>query len=188
MAVLVFIISVIIAGVILAHADGGSRFASRLATRLAGERGVEMVRTAESTVRSVARGVLGVAFIQASLAGLGLLVAGIPGAGLWAFLCLLLTVMQIGPLPVLIPAAIYMFATADTFPAVVFTVWILIVGVSDNILRPLLLGRGVDTPMVVVLLGTIGGFITSGVVGLFVGAVVVTVGYRLFMQWVDRSE
>jgi predicted PurR-regulated permease PerM len=187
LAVLLFIVSIVVAGVFLAYADGGSRFAHKLATRLAGDRGEDLVRTAESTVRSVARGVLGVAIIQASLAGLGLLVAGIPGAGFWAFLCLLLTVMQIGPLPVLLPAAVYMFATADTLPAIVFTIWILVVGVSDNILRPLLLGRGVDTPMIVVLLGTLGGFITSGVVGLFVGAVVVTLGYRLFLAWLERS-
>jgi predicted PurR-regulated permease PerM len=148
---------------------------------------VEFVGIAEKTVRSVTRGILGVAFIQSVLAGLGFLVAGIPGAGLWAFICLLLAVVQIGPLPVLLPAAIYMFATADTVPAVLFTVWAVVVGVSDNILKPLLLGRGVQVPMLVVLLGALGGFLMSGIVGLFVGAVVLTLGYKLFQTWLESG-
>jgi predicted PurR-regulated permease PerM len=95
--------------------------------------------------------------------------------------------MQIGPLLVLLPAAIYMFATADTLPAILFAVWAVLVGISDNVLKPFLLGRGVDAPMVVVLLGSLGGFITSGVVGLFVGAVIITLGYRLFYSWLERE-
>ena len=187
-AVLLFIGAVIVAGVLLAYSEHGSRFAHRFAVRLAGEQGGNYMKTAESTVRSVAVGILGIAFIQAALAGLGMLVAGIPGAGLWAFLCLLLAIMQIGALPVLLPAAIYMFATAGTLPAVLFTVWSVLVVLSDNILKPILLGRGVEAPMLVVLLGAIGGLIASGVVGLFVGAVIFTLGYKLFLLWMGEDS
>ncbi len=187
-AVFLFFVSVIIAGVMLAYAEGGKRFLHSLAHRLAGQGGDDLVRVAGSTVRSVFRGILGVAFIQAVLAGLGLLVAGIPGAGLWAFLCLILCVVQIGTLPVLLPAAIYMWATADTLPAVLFTIWAVFVGISDNLLKPLLLGRGTEAPMLIVLIGSIGGFIAIGVVGLFVGAVVLSLGYSLFKGWLASAE
>ncbi|MGB2958583.1 MAG: AI-2E family transporter [Bacteroidota bacterium] len=187
LALLLFIVSIIIAGVLLANAQAGGRMAENFAIRLVGERGVEHVRMAEATVRSVARGILGTAAIQAMLAGIGLLVAGIPGAGLWALLCLILALMQIGPLPVMLLAAVYMFATADTLPAVLFTVWALVVVASDNVLKPILLGRGVDVPMLVILIGALGGFITSGIIGLFVGAVILALGYRLFMAWLDEG-
>ncbi len=187
-AVLMFIVSVVVAGVLLAFSERESMAVRKFAARLMGDQGADHVKTAESTVRSVAVGILGIAFIQAVLAGLGMLVAGIPGAGLWAFVCLLLSITQIGGLPVLLPAAIYMFATGDTLPAVLFSIWAVVVGLSDNILKPLLLGRGTDTPMLVVLLGAIGGLIASGVVGLFVGAVVLTLGYRLFLVWLEGNS
>jgi len=187
-ALLMFIASVIVAGVLLAYSENGIRFVKKFATRLIGENGGDFVRVAESTVRSVAVGVLGIAFIQAVLAGVGMLVAGIPGAGLWAFLCLLLSIMQIGGLPVLLPAAIYMFATSDTLPAVLFSVWAVLIGLSDNVLRPILLGRQADAPMLVVLLGSLGGLIASGVVGLFVGAVIFTLGYKLFLVWLEGNS
>lgn len=188
LAVLLVFASVIIAGVFLAYAEQGSRAVHAFAARLAGDQGKAFVRTAELTVRSVARGILGVAFIQAALAGIGLLVAGIPAAGLWAFLCLLFSIVQIGSLPVLLPAVIYMWATAETLPAILFTVWSLFVTVSDNILKPILLGRGADAPMLVVLLGAIGGFIAYGVAGLFVGAVVLSLGFRLYQSWVGGTD
>jgi predicted PurR-regulated permease PerM len=185
-AVLLFVVSVFVAGILLAYSESSSRAARRLATRLAGDRGAEYVKAAESTVRSVAVGILGIAFIQATLAGLGMLVAGIPGAGLWAFVCLILSITQIGGLPVLLPAAIYLFATGDTMPAVLFSIWAVVIGLSDNILKPLLLGRGTDAPMIVVLIGSIGGMVASGVVGLFVGAVILTLGYKLFLVWIEE--
>jgi predicted PurR-regulated permease PerM len=187
-AILMFVVSVIVAGVFLGYSESGSRFARKFAIRLAGDQGGDYVKAAESTVRSVAVGILGIAFIQAALAGLGMLVAGIPGAGLWAFLCLLLAITQIGGLPVLLPAAIYMFATADTLSAVLFAIWAVLVGLSDNILKPLLLGRGTEAPMLVVLVGSIGGLIASGVVGLFVGAVIFTLGYKLFLVWLEGNS
>lgn len=187
LAILMFVGSVIVAGVLLAYSDKASRFAQKFAARLAGEQGGDYVTAAESTVRSVAIGIIGIAFIQAVLAGMGMLVAGIPGAGLWAFVCLLLSITQIGGLPVLLPAAIYMFATADTLPAVLFAVWAVFVGLIDNILKPILLGRGTETPMLIVLIGSIGGMVVSGVVGLFVGAVIFTLGYKLFLVWLEGN-
>lgn len=187
LAILLFIGAVIVSGVLLAYSENATRAANKFATRLAGENGGEYVKAAESTVRSVALGVLGIAFIQATLTGLGMAVAGIPGAGLWAFICLILAITQIGGLPVLLPAAIYMFATSDTLSAVLFSVWAALIGLSDNVLRPILLGRGAQVPMLVVLIGSLGGLIASGVVGLFVGAVIFTLGYKLFLVWLEGN-
>lgn len=140
-------------------------------------------------MRSVTKGILGVALIQAILAGIGFMVMGIPGAGLWALLCLLLSTVQIGIFPINLPILIYVFATADTMPAVLFLIWSLIVGSLDNVLKPLVLGRGVSVPMAVIFVGAIGGFITSGIIGLFVGAVVLALGYKLVLAWVyEPSE
>jgi predicted PurR-regulated permease PerM len=183
LVVILLFASMIVGGVFLAYAETSRRIAFNIARRLAGEKGEALVLGAGTTIRSVFRGILGVAFIQSVLAGVGLLVAGIPAAGLLAFICLMLSIVQIGPLPILLPAIIYMWFTADTLPALAFTVWALLVGVSDNILKPLLLGRGADAPMLVVLIGAIGGFIALGVIGLFVGAVILTLGHRLFMAW-----
>jgi predicted PurR-regulated permease PerM len=135
------------------------------------------------TIRSVARGILGVAFLQSILAGLGFLAVGVPGAGLWALLCLLLAVVQIGIFPVVIPAVIYVFYTADTSTAVLFLVWGVLVSALDNVLKPMLLGRGVNVPMAVIFVGAIGGFLASGIVGLFIGSVILVLGYQLFMAW-----
>lgn len=183
--ILKFVIAIIIAGVLLANAEASGKAAYAIATRLANQKGEEFAKLAESTVRSVTRGILGVALIQSILMGLGFLVMGIPGAGLWALLCLILSVIQIGPFPVVLPILIYVFSTADTVSAVVFLVWSVFAGSIDNILKPILLGRGVEVPMAVIFVGAIGGFITSGIIGLFVGAVVLVLGYKLFLAWLD---
>lgn len=182
-----FVVAIIIAGVLLYHAQASGRAARLIGARLAGEQGMEFTEVAEATVRSVARGILGVALIQALLAGLGFLAAGVPAAGLWALLCLLLAIIQIGIVLVLIPIVIYLFSTADTFTAVAFLIWSILIAPLDNILKPILLGRGVAVPMVVIFLGAIGGFIASGIIGLFVGAVVLALGYKLFLAWLTDS-
>ncbi len=187
--VLQFIIAIIVAGVLLAHSESAGEFARAAAVRLADEKGEEFAKLAEAIVRSVTKGILGVALIQAILAGIGFMVMGIPGAGLLALLCLLLSTVQIGIVPITLPILIYVFSTADTVPAVLFLIWSIIVGSLDNVLKPILLGRGVDVPMAVIFVGAIGGFITSGIIGLFVGAVVLVLGYKLLLAWVyDRSE
>jgi predicted PurR-regulated permease PerM len=181
--ILQFVVAIIIAGVLLTNSEAGGRFAHAFAGRLAGERGADFARLAEATVRSVTRGILGVALIQSILAGLGFMAIGIPGAGLWALLCLLLSTVQIGIFPITLPIVIYVLATADPVPAVLFVIWSLFVGTIDNILKPILLGRGVGVPMAVIFVGAIGGFITSGIIGLFVGAVILVLGYKLFLAW-----
>jgi predicted PurR-regulated permease PerM len=181
--ILQFVVAIIIAGVFLANAEAGGALARTLAARLAGERGADFATLAEATVRSVTRGILGVALIQSLLAGIGFMVMGIPGAGLWALLCLLLSTVQIGIVPITLPIVIYVLATADTVPAVLFVIWSIFVGTIDNVLKPILLGRGVQVPMAVIFVGAIGGFITSGIIGLFVGSVVLVLGYKLFLAW-----
>lgn len=188
LTILQFVLAVIIAAVLLAHASGSEHVAQVIAARLVGDRGVEFTHLAEATVRSVTRGILGVALIQSLLAGLGFLAAGVPGAGLWALFCLLLSVIQIGIFPVSIPILIYVFTTADTLTAVAFMIWILLVGALDNVLKPILLGRGVEVPMAVIFLGAIGGFLSSGIIGLFVGAVVLVLGYKLFLAWLNEDR
>lgn len=188
LAILQFFVAVIIAGVLLAHSTPGYQLAHSIGRRLAGNRGDELATLAEATVRSVARGVLGVALIQSSLAGLGFFIAGIPAAGFWAFLCLILGVVQIGVFPIMIPVVLYVFSTNDTVTAVLFLIWTIFVSLLDNILKPIFLGRGLDVPMVVIFMGAIGGMLWSGIIGLFIGAVVLTLGYKLFMAWLDAEQ
>ena len=188
MTVLQFVISVIIAGVLLVYAKSSCRGIEVVAARLMGGRnGKEFTEMAGATIRSVAQGVLGVAVIQSILAGIGLLAIGVPYAGIWTLMVLLLAIVQLPSLIILGPIIIYVFSVAATVPAVLFMIWSLLVGLSDNILKPLLLGRGLDIPMLVILLGAIGGMVLSGLVGLFVGAVVLAVGYRLFTAWLGQG-
>jgi predicted PurR-regulated permease PerM len=188
LGVLKFLLAIIISGVLLAHTTAGERSAQAIGRRLAGKRGEEFIDVAEATVRSVARGILGVALIQAVLAGIGFMAAGVPGAGLWALIALFLSTVQIGVFPVLVPIVIYVFYTAEPVTAVIFLIWNILVGLTDNVLKPLLLGRGVQVPMLVIFVGAIGGFLTSGIIGLFVGAVVLALGYRLFLVWLEQGN
>lgn len=186
LTVLQFFLSILITGVLLANARGGAEVAHSFAKRLFGERGPEFEHLAGSTIRSVTTGILGVAGIQTVFAGLGFLVARLPGAGLWVVVFLIAAVLQVGAL-VLIPAVIYMFAIATTSKAVIFLIWCAIVGSMDNVLKPLLLGRGAAVPIAVVFLGVIGGFMAMGIIGLFVGAIVLSVGYKLLLAWLEGA-
>lgn len=186
LTVLQFALSIVVAGILLANAKKAARSADSLANRIFGDRGPEFEWLASSTIRSVTIGILGVALIQSLLAALGFLVAALPAAGLWAVVFLIAAVLQVGVL-VLIPAVIYMFAISSVTKAVIFTVWCLIVALMDNVLKPLLLGRGAAVPVAVVFLGAVGGFVAMGIIGLFVGAVVLSVGYKLFIAWLDRA-
>jgi predicted PurR-regulated permease PerM len=185
--VLQFVLSIVVAGVLLGNAEAAYKVTCALADRVFGDKGREMQQLIGSTIRSVTTGILGVALIQTVLAGLGFLVAGLPGAGLWAATFLVAAVLQIGAL-VLVPAVIYMFAISTAAKAVIFLIWCLFVALIDNVLKPLLLGRGVAVPIVVVFLGAIGGFLAMGIIGLFVGAIVLSVGYKLFLAWLDQAS
>jgi predicted PurR-regulated permease PerM len=183
----VFALSIVLAGVLLAYGEPAAETARKVAERLLRERGDEFVELSRATVRSVTRGILGTAFIQGVLAGVGLLAAGVPAFGLWALLVLLLAVVQLPTLLVLGPIIVWVFATSSTLVAILFAIWSTAVGLSDNVLKPLLLGRGTDVPMLVIFMGAIGGFILDGIIGLFVGAVVLAVSYTLFKAWLEDA-
>ena len=186
-AVVQFAVSIFIAGVLLVSGEGAGAFAVRFATRLAGAQGERFVHLAVATIRSVARGLLGIAVIQAALAALGLAAIGVPAAMLWALLVLILAIMQLPPLLVLGPIMVWAFATQGTVAAVVFLVYGLLVGVSDSFLKPLLLGRGLEVPTLVIVLGAVGGVVTAGLIGLFVAPIVLAVAYQLLMAWIEQD-
>jgi predicted PurR-regulated permease PerM len=186
LTVLQFALSIVVAGVLLANAQVVCRVTGSLCNRLFRAEGPEFQQLIAATIRSVTSGILGVAFIQSVLAGLGFLVAGLPGAGLWAVTFLIAAVLQVGVL-ILIPAVIYMFTISSVTKAVIFLAWCVVVALLDNFLKPLLLGRGVAVPTAVVFLGAIGGFVALGLIGLFVGAIVLSVGYKLFLAWLDQT-
>ena len=186
-AIVSFVIAILIAGVLLANEARGAQVARAIAVRLAGERGTDLVNLSRATVRSVARGILGVALIQAILAGLGCLVAGVPGAGLWALLVLIMAVIQLPTFIILAPIVIYVFYTTSMVPAVLFAIWNMLVGGCDSFLKPLLMGRGVDVPMLVVFIGAIGGFLFNGIIGLFLGAIILSLGFKLFELWLNED-
>ncbi len=186
--ILMFSFSIIISGVFLATADKGRRAAELILTRLVGENGKSMTELAQATVRSVVNGILGIAILQAILAGLGFLAMGIPGAGALALVCLVLAVVQIDILIILIPLSIYAFSTTGAVAAIAFLVWNIAVGLMNNVLKPILLSRGVQAPMAVIFIGAIGGMLAHGIIGLFIGAVVFVLGYTLFMSWLEQAD
>lgn len=187
-AVFMFIISVAIAGALLATAGKGTTVMSRIVSRFAGDKGPEIMTLATATIRGVMQGVIGVAVIQAVLSAIGMLLVGVPAAGLWAGLVMILAIIQLPPIIVLGPIAAWVFTFADTMPAVIFLIWALLVSGCDGFLKPILMGRGVDAPMLVILIGALGGMMLSGIIGLFVGAVVVAITYTLFMAWVAEEQ
>jgi predicted PurR-regulated permease PerM len=178
--IFLFIVSIIIAGALFPQAQAGKRAAGSIFNTLVGQQGQGFVQLSVAIIRSVVQGILGIAAIQSVLAGIGMAVAGIPGAGILAILVLFLAIMQLPPILILGPVAAYSFTIMGTTPAIIFTIYALIVSMSDAFLKPMLLGRGVDVPMLAVLLGAIGGMIMSGIIGLFVGAVVLTIAYKVF--------
>lgn len=182
-----FALSILIAGLLLANAGVSQRYTSAFATRLAGEKGAEFVEIAAKTVNGVTRGILGVAIIQGILAGLGFLVAGIPGAGLWAFVAMVLAIIQVGILPVTLPAVVYVFATAEPLTAILFLVWNIVISTADNVLKPLLMGKGAAVPIPIIFIGALGGFIASGILGLFTGAIILSIGYTLYLAWLEDA-
>jgi len=187
LTVLQFTLAIVVSGVLLANAQHAYEVICSLCNRLFGHKGPEVQQLMGATIRSVTTGILGVAVIQTLLAGIGFLVFGLPGAGLWTVLFLIAAVLQVGAL-VLAPAVIYMFTIASATNAVVFLVWCLVVALMDNFLKPLLLGRGIAVPIAVVFLGAIGGFVTFGLIGLFIGAVLLSVGYKLFLAWLQEDS
>ncbi|NOQ16464.1 MAG: AI-2E family transporter [Methyloprofundus sp.] len=187
--ILQFIFSIILSGVFLANTTGIYAATLKITARLTDhEQGLQFTNLTTATIRSVAQGVLGVAFLQAIFGGAGMYIMDVPGWGLWTICILILAVAQLPPLLVLLPVIFYVFSVADTTPAIIFTIWSLFVSVSDGLLKPLLLGRGMATPTLIILLGAIGGMMFFGILGLFIGAIFLALGYELFMVWLNKDD
>ena len=188
-AVLALVLAIVFAAVCLAYAVPLRAYVARIFTRITGDRqsGEHYMDIIAATVKSVANGVIGVAFVQALLVGIGFFAIGMPGAGLASLLAMALGVVQIPVIIVVLPAILYAFAVKSTTVAIIFTVWSIIGGLSDAVLKPLMIGHGLEVPMPIILLGVIGGVMAFGLVGLFIGAVVLAVGYVLFSDWVGTS-
>jgi predicted PurR-regulated permease PerM len=180
-------ISFIIAAVLLVFSEAGEGI-RKFFRKVAGVRGDEYADMTLKTVGSVVKGIIGVALILALLNGIVFLLAGIPYAGVWTLVVFLLGVLQIPLFFVTLPIIVYLFAVKETMPAVLWTVLLLIAGLSDNVLKPILLGKGAPVPMLVIFFGVIGGFIFSGFIGLFTGAIVMSLGYKLFVAWIDSNN
>jgi len=188
-SIVVLLVSLLIAGAFMAYAEPCERMARQFCIRLGGRSpGGDWAPMIVKTIRSVLQGIVGVAVIQAGLCAIGLFVMGIPGAPIWSALILLLAVAQLPTILVVAPIIIYAFSAYGTTSAILFTVWMMAAGLSDNVLKPLLMGRGLDIPMPIILVGSIGGMIASGVIGLFVGAVILSVWYKLFQLWLEQTE
>ena len=186
--ILQFVLSIIISGIFVANASGAYEVTVKVFARLTNnESGKAYADLSKLTIRSVAQGVLGVAMIQATLSALGMMVMDVPGWGLWTLVVLVMAIAQLPPILVLGFVSAYVFSVAETTPAVIFLVYCIVVSSSDAFLKPLFLGRGMQIPMLVILLGAIGGMIMSGIIGLFVGAIVLALGYELFMTWLNKS-
>jgi predicted PurR-regulated permease PerM len=185
--ILMLLGSIIVSGVFLIYANSAGNFSKSLLTKLSEEHGESITTAVAITVRNVAKGILGVAFIQCILVGIGLVIAGVPFAGIWTLICLLLAIVQIGIFPVSIGVIIYIWGVGDTTTAVLLTIWMVFLGLIDNFLKPIMMGKGAPAPMLVVFMGTIGGFIANGFIGLFTGAIIFSVSYNLIVSWVNNK-
>src|SRR5262249_14327618 len=183
-----FVASILIAGFLYAPGPQLVDTLRAFSRRTLSDRSEEVVALAGSTIRNVSRGVVGIALVQSFLAGLGLLVAGIPAAGFFTFLALVLGIIQIGPAIVLIPIVIWSWTAMETKSALIFSIYMILVGLSDNIFRPLVMARGLATPMPVILIGVIGGTIAFGISGLFLGPIVLSVAWVLMAAWMREES
>lgn len=178
------ILSVVIAGVLMVSTSA-QNLAINFIKRIAGDSGEEFLNISVSTVYQVVKGILGVAIIQTLIQAVGLFGCGVPFAGVLTLLCLMLSIIQVGPIIINLGVIAYLFSLDNTTAAIGWTIFFILSGLSDNVLKPLLLGKGAMVPMLVIFLGVIGGFMMSGFIGLFVGPIVFSIGYKLFVAWMD---
>ena len=186
-----FTFALIIAGMMMTWAEAGTRIFKRLLHRIVGDvKAPELQQLSVATIRSVANGVIGVAVIQALLFGVGFMFADIPASGLWVLIILVFGIIQLPSTIVALPIIIYMWMGTDnsTFMNVFFTVYFFLAGLSDNVLKPVFLGRGVNVPMLVILIGALGGMMSGGLIGLFLGPVLLATAYQIFMEWMGDAE
>lgn len=181
------ILSLVIAGVLLVL-GGISESVRNVFRKVAGEHGDNFANITVQTVNSVVKGILGESLIMAILLGFVIMLGGVPYAGIWTLLFFVFAVVQIPTLLVTIPVIIYFYATKEPVPATIWSVVLILVSMLDSVLTPIMLGKGAPVPTLVIFIGTIGGFILSGFIGLFTGAIVMSIGYSLFTQWVKPDE
>jgi predicted PurR-regulated permease PerM len=187
-SLLVFILSIIIAGIFLTNSKGSLSFANILFTALIGEKGPEMVENSKKTIKSVVSGVLGTAVIQTAIIAIALFVFKVPGAPIITLIVLFFAIAQLPPTLIIIPVIIYMFSVLSGMQATIFAVWAFVGSISDTFIKPMLLGRGLKIPMLIILIGAIGGMIAMGIIGLFIGAVIMALGYQLFQLWIEETK
>jgi predicted PurR-regulated permease PerM len=183
-----FLLTVVIAAILYSNGEAVARGADRFARRLAGTHGENAMHLAAQAVRAVAMGVVVTAILQSALAGVGLAIAGVPFATILTMVMFILAVAQVGAMPVLIPAVIWVYARSGALWGSVFLVWATFCGTFDNFLRPLLIRRGADLPMLLIFGGVMGGLIAFGIIGLFIGPVVLAVAYTLLVKWMSESD
>jgi len=183
-----FIASVLISGFLFPSGPRLVATVRNVVARIVPERSADFLTLAGATIRTVAQGVIGIAVLQSLLAGIGLKIAGVPHAGVLAFGVLVLGIVQIGSAPILLPVIIWIWMVKDVGAAVLITIYLVLVGISDNVLRPLLMGRGLSTPVLVIFIGVLGGTLAHGIVGLFVGPIVLAVAWELMMAWVNEGR
>ncbi len=181
------LVSLVIAGFMMVYGGIGESI-RKFFRKLAGNRGDEFADVTTKTISNVVKGVLGVALILAVLHGIIFILAGVPYAGIWVLLILILGILQIPIVIVTLPIIVYLYATIDLGPAIMWTVVLILAGLSDNVLKPILLGKGAPVPMPVIFVGVIGGFVFSGFIGLFTGAIVLSIGYKLLIGWVNSNN
>ena len=186
LGILQFIIAFIISGIMLTGADKWVQKSESFAARLAPNRGKEFNQLTSSTIRNVALGIVGVSILQATLLTIGFLAIGLPAAGLVSLIALVLCIVQIGPGLVSIGAIVWAFMNIDPVMATLFTVWTIPATVCDSVLKPLVFGRGASVPTLVIFLGAIGGMVAYGIIGLFVGAVVLSLGFKMYEAWLNE--
>jgi predicted PurR-regulated permease PerM len=177
-----FIVALVISGFLFVPGPSLIHSVKNIVGRVAAQRGEEFVDLAGATIRNISRGIIGISILQALLAGIGLLFAGVPAAGLFSFLVLLFGIIQIGPSVILVPLIIWSWFAMDTTTAILFTLYMVPVNLLDNILRPLV-AKGLKTPMLVILVGVLGGTIVHGMIGLFVGPIVLSIAWQLLVAW-----
>jgi predicted PurR-regulated permease PerM len=183
-----FLLSVALAGFLFPYGPQLVAAGRGFLSRVAPEQSEHFLELAGATIRAVSQGVIGIAIIQSLLAGIGFKLAGIPNAGLLAFAILLLSIVQIGGAIVLFPVLIWLWTAKDVTAALPLTVFLVFVGLLDNILRPLLMGRGLTTPMLVIFVGVIGGTLAHGIVGLFIGPIILSVAWELAVAWINQDR
>jgi predicted PurR-regulated permease PerM len=183
-----FLLTVVVVAILYANGETAARGVDRFARRLAGPQGEEAVHLAARAVRAVALGVIVTAIVQSGLAGIGLAVAGVPFVTILTAVIFILAVAQLGPVLVLIPATVWVFSRSGAVWGSAFLVWAILCSTLDNFLRPVLIRRGADLPLLLIFAGVIGGLIAFGVIGLFIGPVVLAVSYTLLVDWVSDGE